>query len=146
MSSLRLLAVLTFLAVGSACSGYSVVATISSSTTATTSAPTRIILAALLDQRGTVVTLGSRTPVRSVLLPGRSPGDPPVDLAATGGDLVFYGRDGTYAMPASLAAPSRRLHRGLYFILPATPATSWKSRPPAGRSPHRPIDRRPATS
>jgi hypothetical protein len=38
---------------------------------------------------------------------------------------VFYGRDGTYALPASFDAPSRRLHRGLYFIPSATSGRVW---------------------
>jgi hypothetical protein len=96
-----------------------------SPTPGTRHAATRIVLADLLDQRATVVTLGRRATVSSLPLTGRSPGDPPVNLAATGGSLVFYGRDGTYAMPASFDAPSRRLHRGLYFIPSATSGRVW---------------------
>jgi hypothetical protein len=85
----------------------------------------RIILADVRDLRGTVVTLGGHPAVRSVPLPGRSGGDPPVNLAAVGGTVVFYGRDGPYAMPGSLAGGSRRLHRGLYFVPSAVPGRVW---------------------
>jgi hypothetical protein len=70
---------------------------VTSPTPGTRHAVTRIVLADLLDLRATVVTLGRRATVRSVPLAGRSPGDPPVNLTATGGALVFYARAGTYA-------------------------------------------------
>ena len=85
----------------------------------------RIVLADVRDLRGTVVTLGRHPSVRSIPLPGRSGGDPPVNLAAVGGGLVFYGRDGPYALPGSLAGGSRRIHRGLYFVPSATPGRVW---------------------
>jgi hypothetical protein len=85
----------------------------------------RIVLADVHDLRGTVVTLGRHPSVRSIPLPGRSGGDPPVNLAAVGGGLVFYGRDGPYALPGSLAGGSRRIHRGLYFVPSATPGRVW---------------------
>jgi hypothetical protein len=88
-------------------------------------AAVRIVLADVRDLRGTVVTLGRHPTVSSIPLPGRSGGDPPVNLAAVGNGLVFYGRDGPYAMPGSLAGGSRRLHRGLYFIPSATPGRVW---------------------
>jgi hypothetical protein len=88
-------------------------------------APVRILLADARDLRGTVVTLGRHPTVTSIPLPGRSGGDPPVNLAAVGGAVVFYGRDGPYAMPASLAEGSRRLRRGLYFLPSATPGRVW---------------------
>jgi hypothetical protein len=85
----------------------------------------RIVLADVRDLRGTVVTLGRHPSVRSVALPGRSGGDPPVNLAAVGGGLVFYGRDGPYALPGSLSGGSRRIHRGLFFVPSATPGRVW---------------------
>jgi hypothetical protein len=88
-------------------------------------AAVRIVLADARDLRGTVVTLGWHPTVSSVALPGRTGGDPPVNLAAVGGGLVFYGRDGPYAFPGSLAGRSRRLHRGLYFVPSATPGRVW---------------------
>jgi hypothetical protein len=88
-------------------------------------AAVRILLADARDLRGTVVTLGRHPAVTSIPLPGRSGGDPPVNLAAVGGAVVFYGRDGPYAMPGSLAGSSRRLRRGLYFVPSATPGRVW---------------------
>jgi hypothetical protein len=87
--------------------------------------PVRIVLADARDLRATVVTLGRNAAARSIPLPGRSGGDPPVTLAAVGGGVVFYGRDGPYAMPGSLAGGSRRLHRGLYFVPSAEPGRVW---------------------
>jgi hypothetical protein len=97
-------------------------------------APARIVLADVRDLRGTVVTLGRHPRVRSVALPGRSGGDPPVNLAAVGGGVVFYGSDGPYALPGSLAGGSRRLHRGLFFVPSATPGRVWV----AIQDPHQP--------
>jgi hypothetical protein len=49
----------------------------------------RIVLADARDLRATVVTVGRHPSVSSIALPGRSGGDPPVNLAAVGGGLVF---------------------------------------------------------
>jgi hypothetical protein len=43
--------------------------------------------------------------ILSLALTGRSPGDPPFNLTATGGSLVFYGRDGR---PACSPRPHSR--------------------------------------
>jgi hypothetical protein len=85
----------------------------------------RIVLADVADLRATVVTIGRHPTVSSAELPGRSGGDPPVNMVAVGGDLVFDGRDGPYALPGSLAGPSRRIHRGVYFVPSATPGRVW---------------------
>jgi hypothetical protein len=111
-------------AAGSACLGRAAPAS-KPEHVARAQAAVRIVLADARDLRGTVVTLGERPTVSSIPLPGRSGGDPPVNLAAVGGGVVFYGRDGPYALPGSLAGPSRRLHRGLYFVPSATPGRVW---------------------
>jgi len=92
----------------------------------TRQAVTRIVLADLLDLRATVVTLGRRATVRSLPLTGRSPGDPPVNLTATGGSLVFYGRDGRRRIRPGLTHGGCR--RGLDHVpSPVSPAYARQS-------------------
>lgn len=129
----RLLGLLALAAMGSACLG-AASQTAKPNHVANAHVGVRIVLADVRDLRGTVVTLGRHPSVRSIPLPGRSGGDPPVNLAAVGGGLVFYGRDGPYALPGSLAGGSRRIRRGLYFIPSATPGRVWV----AIQDPHQP--------
>lgn len=127
------LGLLVLAAVGSACAG-NASQPVQAARVAEGHSHVRIVLADVRDLRGTVVTPGGHPRVRSIALPGRSGGDPPVNLAAVGGDLVFFGSDGPYALPGSLAGPSRRIHRGLYFVPSAMPGRVWV----AIRDPHRP--------
>lgn len=124
-AAVRLPCLLALAAVGSACAGGNSPHSARPVPVAKARSKVRIVLADARDPRGTVVTLGRHPTVRSIALPGRTGGDPPVDLAAVGGGIVFYGRDGPYALPGSLTGPSRRLRRGLYFVPSATPGRVW---------------------
>jgi len=136
VTHLHLLGLLALAVIASACVG-GATHTMRAGRKATAPGPVRIVLADAADQRGTVVTLGRHPAVRSVTLPGRSGGDPPVSLAAVGGGVVFYGANGVYALPGSLVAPSRRIHRGLYFVPSASPGRVWV----AIQDPRRPGER-----
>jgi hypothetical protein len=54
-----------------------------------------------------------------------APGDPPYTIAVIAGQLVVYGRDGTYAVGARVREPGRRIGASWFFIPSASPGRVW---------------------